>query len=406
MTQIRTIGDLIRLFDSAEANPVEVAGYGREATHKGYLSWFLNTRRWPDAKTFLNALIQDACAKSRVAQLADAEDFRTEYEQKYGSGKIDLLVLGETASGKHFKIPIELKADSEARSDQLKAFSEEAAKSDPAVPCLLFLLGTASVKNDEPTNFANLAIYSPEDILRILSRHLESAPQAVADWAQALELEVGRKALAMEVYCDWKRSARTEKENDNRWRCGYRSDKNVYYYLYHHLATEFRIRGLDLDWSIYDGGYNAVMQFKKENSIPLTGHKGVECFFEFNDDRFVLKAQNDDHSDLRELIGDLRKKIFSFQEANPSLPKPQGPARNIYTRKWIEVVHWEGIGSFVDRGGKPGFDIEGSVGWFNAILEAFGLRRHGKDLVNFLVPMCVRDSSRVVDVIFRNAPFW
>ena len=38
-------------------NPVEVAGYGRESTHKGYLTWLLNSEHWNDARKAIDLLI-------------------------------------------------------------------------------------------------------------------------------------------------------------------------------------------------------------------------------------------------------------------------------------------------------------------------------------------------------------
>jgi len=135
MTGITTIEELARLVDTAEANPVEVAGYGREATHKGYLSWSLNTWHWPGAKRFLHGLVRDGGLISQSDELTKVKYFWTEYERNFGSRKVDLLIMGETRSGKDLKLPIELKTDSQVSKEQMEGFAHEGLKSDPPVPC-------------------------------------------------------------------------------------------------------------------------------------------------------------------------------------------------------------------------------------------------------------------------------
>ena len=129
-------------------NPVEVAGYGREGTHKGYLTWLLNTWRWPGARDGLRRLVERAqwpsdSRREHATQWVHSfpREFWCEYERRFGSGKIDLLVQAENGAN----LPIELKTDSVADEDQLARMS-----SDPGnFPFgLILCLGSTAVRDD------------------------------------------------------------------------------------------------------------------------------------------------------------------------------------------------------------------------------------------------------------------
>ena len=81
----------------AGVNPVDVAGYGRESTHKGYLAWMLDQRRWPAAPEAMCRLIEAADWGDRATPPANfAEPLRSDYEVRLGKSRVDLYVMGRS----------------------------------------------------------------------------------------------------------------------------------------------------------------------------------------------------------------------------------------------------------------------------------------------------------------------
>ena len=103
-------------------NPVEVAGYGRESTHKGYLTWLLNSEHWNDARKAIHLLVDSASItwpkeNDRYRKIAEnwknksPKKFQCEYECRIGdkNSKVDLLLCPN--NGNNVNLPIELKTD-------------------------------------------------------------------------------------------------------------------------------------------------------------------------------------------------------------------------------------------------------------------------------------------------------
>ena len=101
-----TLPDLAQ--KESEGNPVVVAGYGRESTHKGYLHWILTSYRWPGAK-------QAACllAKHLGFEIDENKITLSEclWERHLGNKTIDLVLTLYENETRLFKLPIELKTD-------------------------------------------------------------------------------------------------------------------------------------------------------------------------------------------------------------------------------------------------------------------------------------------------------
>ncbi len=205
-------------------NPVEIAGYGRESTHKGYLTWLLDTGHWEGAAQAICRLVEAALPEWPDHHRASAHRWiqrppdavYTLFEQRVGNGKVDLLVMDGNDDNRAL-LPIELKTDSAIREDQLTRMSAEGS---PPIG-LVLLLGSSAVRDipeiEGRGRFAHLTL---EKVIN--AWHDLDMPRPGRDWLEALRNEQTRLARAFEVGSD-----------ESQW-WPYRGKKHVFYAL---LAT-------------------------------------------------------------------------------------------------------------------------------------------------------------------------
>jgi len=276
---------------SAEPNPVNIAGYGRESTHKGYLSWILSKDKNPLAQNLLQRLLSDS---ERQFCWNTATGIVCDFEQRIASHKVDLQVVlsGEDSISKRHLLPIELKTDSgPSGGTQFPEMSSHLLANECYLGGWVFCLGSSSVQDHDWGTFRAIG---PEALLERWLPVYEKAPAFLRDWLDTLAIEVGRKRLALEVH-------RLSKDRPEAyWEFGYRNYKHLIYYVYASFREYLRSKGDSRVWQIYDGGYNAVMNLQagSESWRSVPGLKDVRWFFEFNDNRFCLKLeQNAENAD-------------------------------------------------------------------------------------------------------------
>jgi len=314
------------------SNPVEVAGYGRESTHKGYLSWMLNTSHWPGARQALRLLLERATwpgeedlQRAMVWFQTLPDQFQCGCEKPVGGRKVDLLVATNEETGPD--LPIELKVDSGPGDKQFA----EMSKSRNGQPALVLLLGTGAIR-DEPVGFGVFGILRPTAILNAW-RDLQG-PQPVSDWIQALEHEVLRLGHPFDLPREY------QQRDQDLGRLGYRSDKHIWYArLAAVRAVMTTVSPFGAPWTLYDGGYNAVLNLSECQWSWVTVAAGVKAYWEFNDGNLVLKVEQ------READAAARAWLSQYQQQAASITCPHGPNARPKEAKagstWISVLSWE-----------------------------------------------------------------
>lgn len=315
-------------------NPVEVAGYGRESTHKGYLTWLLNTGHWKNAPQALVRLVEAALSEWPDKHRASArrwiqrcpDSVYAVYEQRVGKGTVDLLVRAGDGDDRDL-LPIELKTDSTVGEDQLTKMSAEGS---PPVG-LVLLLGTSAIRDRILPSIEDRGCFAALTLEQIIDawRDLEM-PRPGADWLEALQHEQTRHTRAFEVGCD-----------ESRW-WAYRSNKHVFYALLasvkHELRNRYRQFG---SWKLYDGSFNTVLNLSGDRgwSWKRVARGNAKAFWEFNDKEFVLKVEQcGDETTTRGWISEIQDKLVPGNLPNGLVSRRPRAAPAGST--WISVWRW------------------------------------------------------------------
>lgn len=317
-------------------NPVEVAGYGRESTHKGYLTWLLNTLHWPKAKEGLIRLVEivgydwpdDYAGKTREWIRKCPDKFYCEYEQKVGKGKIDLLVKAE--DGRKL-LPIELKTDGIVKTDRGVSENQLSRMSvDPSLRIgLVLLLGSSAVRDDAIPEKAKRGCFAPLTVDNILAAwRTIDMPKAGRDWLEALQHEQLRLNNAFDLSSERRGSA-------------YRNPKHMFYALLKSVKKALHEKYDSVGtWQLYDGGYNTVLNLKDSDwSWKNVAEGNARAYWEFNNSELFLKVQQCGKEELT------RNWIKKTQENIQKLNTSCGSRVNQRKRKnwpstWIGVWKW------------------------------------------------------------------
>ena len=315
-------------------NPVEVAGYGRESTHKGYLTWLLNTSHWPKAKDGLIRLVEaadewpDDCHGKVIEWIQQCpNEFHCEYERRVGEGKVDLVVKAENSS-KYDQLPIELKTDGKVGENQLSKLS-----SDPKLCIgLVLLLGSSAVRDDSIPEKAERGCFAPLTIGNILTawKAMKSdMPRAGRDWLEALQHEQIRHNNAFDL------------SSEKRKRV-YRDDKHMYYALLNSVRKVLSEEHDELStWSLYDGGFNTVLNLQEDKwSWKEVAGGNAKAYWEFNDCELVLKVKQCRKEKItRDWVAKTQVKVQNLQP--PCKVESRKPRKARAGSKWISVWRWK-----------------------------------------------------------------
>ena len=283
-------------------NPVEVAGYGRESTHKGYLTWLLNTGHWKDARKAIDLLIDwpsTKCPEDNDSYQKFAGQWKQSFPSDFWCGfeypignrrRVDLIL--KSGNGNNLGPPIELKTDGHLGTGQLDTLSSFSKFG------LVFLLGSSAVRCDsfhEPSDKIECWKWiTISDIRTAWEGLYDSMPQPGKDWYESLKNEALRLNCAFEIE-NFDRGMYDSKEF-GWWKYGYHSEKHLYYSRLHSVEEFLNVNGKFGKWALYDGGYNTVLNlnYRREKSeyswIRVPGRED-NYYWEFNDNKFVLKVQ-------------------------------------------------------------------------------------------------------------------
>ena len=358
---------------AARENSVEIAGYGRESTHKGYLSWILDSTKNLGAPQFLKALCEaargDDVPKYSLCHLEPPQECKCYWEQTLAKrAKVDLVVRASWAKSE-YAVPIELKTDTGASSEkQFDRLSKpKFFRETPIADRLVLCLGSSSVQWLRTAKFMRLG---PDEILGAETSCGPAGKQYFSDWLASVLAEKSRRLAALEAY-----KAVREKTVDH-WALGYRSSAHLLYYVLDPLGRKLTKRIGDSCWSLYSGGYNTVLNLKIDGKWSRTRSIRGNLFFEFNDDSFLLKLRNgewgeavkgkgkkNDPEKLRKVLTSVREEVL--ENSPVDVPSADPIKGNRLDRTYLGVLRWrfdltrqdevvEAVAKIVDQCGPTG----------------------------------------------------
>lgn len=312
-------------------NPVEIAGYGRESTHKGYLTWLLDTSHWASAAHALVRLVEAALPVWPDKHRASADRWiercpdavYTNFEQRVGKGKVDLLVRAGNGDDRAL-LPIELKTDGKIGKGQLTKMSAEGS-----LPVgLVLLLGSSAIRDRILPEIEARGCFAPLTLEQIIAAWQDlPMPKPGIDWLEALNHEQTRLTRAFEIGT-----------NGPRW--AYRSDKHFFYALLASVKRELERRYSEFgSWHLYDSRYNTVLNLTRDSgwSWNWVAQGNATAFWEFNDEDFVLKVEQcGDERITRQWITDIQDNLVPEH-----LPNGRRPRAARAGSRWISVWRWK-----------------------------------------------------------------
>lgn len=160
----------------------------------------------------------------------------------------------------------------------------------------------------------------------------QTRPLSTVDWLGALEHETTRLLAPFELLRDGQGGERDASL------CGYRPDnKHLWYARLHSVRGALAaVPGHGASWSLYDGGFNTVLNLEKGpwSWVRVMGD-GVQAFWEFNNNSLVLKvAQKGAPSEARRWIAAYQRLVQGRDGAGA---KPKAAKANA---TWVSVMRW------------------------------------------------------------------
>jgi len=332
----RTPEELLEL--DRKPNPVHIAGYGRESTHKGYLSWMLSEDRWPEGAFELLQAIQEAAGGGGLPREPRRLFCDCEIPLR-GGKKVDLLAYHEKAGDGRAAIPIELKTDSAPTREQFEALSSGETTQDgyPIALRLAFLLGASSLVDFDPARFVKVR---PRELLaagRKLAARRE-LPGFASDWFEAVAVEEARRVLAHEVLVSWR------KDEFFVSSLGYRTLHVFHAYVCDRLRDSLLEAGVGTDWSIGIQPHNSTLCLNDPDLswLSLRGHgEAAQAYFEFSGLELMLKIWVDrsvDRAAVREVVRSLQQQALSI--SGPDLPVVHAARMPRPTSEYFSALGW------------------------------------------------------------------
>ncbi|WP_191559398.1 PD-(D/E)XK nuclease family protein [Metabacillus idriensis] len=292
-------------------NFVNIVGYQFERVHTGVIKWILDTRNQFVPLTEKYKVIKRLfkhCQKPINFNWNQIDSINCTPEYSFGRRrKIDLVIEIKLTSGSTKYIVIEMKVDSIPYVEQLNGtfsdFTETITANEKDICFMLFLFGSSQVC-EVPTNHV-FSICKVNNILRFFE-NLNITDKIYIDWLESLNEEEYRLNNIVNMLSDtidiW---------DEKYWKDkGYRPLFSLFYYIYQLLKAKSKN---PLDWNIYSGSNNPVMNWTPGwENLKYKG-KSILFYWEFNYQDFVLKVKVNEQDKLshNELTA-LRKEVESI----------------------------------------------------------------------------------------------
>lgn len=292
-------------------NFVNVVGYQFERVHTGVIKWILDSRNQSVSLSDKYSVIKrlfDFCNKPINFNSNQIQSINCIPEYSFGrKRKIDLVIEIYLTSGETKYIVIEMKVDSIPYEEQLNGtfsdFTDSVTANDQNICFMLFLFGSSQVC-EIPSNHV-FSVCRVDNIIKLFSK-LNIPEKIYLDWLESLNEELSRFNNLMNVlpltYNIW---------DYEFWKdYGYRPPFSLFYYFYHYLKEQ---SSKPLDWNIYSGSNNPVMNWSPGWQELNYKGKPVLFYWEFNYQDFVLKVNIDEQHKLsKSELTALRKDVESI----------------------------------------------------------------------------------------------
>lgn len=292
-------------------NFVNVVGYQFERVHTGVIKWILDSKNQSVSLSDKYSVIKrlfNFCNKQININSNQIERIDCIPEYSFGrKRKIDLVIEINLKSGVTKYIVIEMKVDSIPYEEQLNGtfsdFTSSVNANDQDICFMLFLFGSSQVC-EIPSNHV-FSVCRVDNIIKLF-RNLNTSEPIYLDWLESLN----------EEFIRFKNLTNLLPLTDNIWDYefwkdyGYRPPFSLFYYFYHYLKEQ---ASRPLDWNIYSGSNNPVMNWSPGWQKLSYNGKPILFYWEFNYQDFVLKIKIDEQHKLsKEELTDLRKEVESI----------------------------------------------------------------------------------------------
>ncbi|MBP1153964.1 MULTISPECIES: PD-(D/E)XK nuclease family protein [unclassified Paenibacillus] len=292
-------------------NFVSIIGYQFERVHTGVISWILETKNvlvTMDRKYEVLRRIYRMCNQTINFKETDIQNITCSPEYSFGrKRKIDLVVRVDLNNQSTKYLVIEMKVDSIPYSEQLNGTRNDFLQDKNCNPddasFLLFLFGSAQVCV-QPVLHSFIVFRLPE--IREVFSGLYIDHHVYDDWIEALTDEDFRRMDIM------KELEITPKIFDEKyWKGrGYHLWFPLFYYIYFELK---RYSKYSVQWDIYSGSNNPVMNWRDGWLKKKILGYNVEFYWEFNYEDFILKVLLDENNKMpQDDLNWLRDEIATF----------------------------------------------------------------------------------------------
>jgi len=292
-------------------NFVNVVGYQFERVHTGVIKWILDTKNQSVPLIEKYKVIKrlfNHCQKPINFNWNQINSINCTPEYSFGRRrKIDLVIEISLTSGTTKYIIIEMKVDSIPYEEQLNGtfsdFTDSVTANEQNICFMLFLFGSSQVCEIPSNHF--FSVCRVDNIIELFSK-LNITEKIYLDWLESLNEELSRFNNLMNVLPITNNIWDYEFWKDY----GYRPPFSLFYYFYHYLKEKSPI---PLDWNIYSGSNNPVMNWSPGWQELNYKGKPVLFYWEFNYQDFVLKVKIDEQHKLsKSELTALRKDVESL----------------------------------------------------------------------------------------------
>lgn len=295
------------------SNFVDIVGYQFEKVHTGTITWLLDSSSTSipqNEKYKVIRKIYELCDVPIPFECSEIQSIKCKPESSIEKRKrVDLVIDILLKDKKTEHIVIEMKVDTIAKKDQLKATYDGFPGRKNAL-FLLFLFGSSQIcvipKHESFNNFCLDKIIS-------IFNNVKCFHYIYKNWIESLQNELKRNETIQDKLIDLNKIKNKEYWREN----GYRTDFTAFYYLYHHLKSNSKNAA---HWSIYSGQNNPIMNWNLGWLEKNISNKTITFYWEFNYEELILKVQLPEEEYISgDELHQLKENIISIVSNTPTL---------------------------------------------------------------------------------------
>ncbi|MEE3950048.1 MULTISPECIES: PD-(D/E)XK nuclease family protein [Bacillus] len=266
------------------SNFVDIVGYQFEKVHTGTITWLLDSSSASipqNEKYKVIRKIYELCDVPIPFECSEIQSIKCKPESSIEKRKrVDLVIDILLKDKKTEHIVIEMKVDTIAKEDQLKATYDGFPGRKNAL-FLLFLFGSSQICEIPKHEFFNN--FCLDKIISIFN-NVKCRHYIYKNWIESLQNELKRSETIKHKLVNLNKIKNKEYWREN----GYRTDFTAFYYLYNHLKSNSKNAD---HWSIYSGNNNPIMNWNPGWLEKTISDKTIKFYWEFNYESLVLKVK-------------------------------------------------------------------------------------------------------------------